>query len=233
MLHENPVGGDEAVVGRAGSPAKLASERRPFLVVAFDRCDRRHRPDERADAGHEPRRRREAGLDIDDHERRVGSHGAFLFRASLDQVVAQVSDAFSHPAKFLRVQAGRFHQVGGRYFLAQPPAGIGQADHHLAFIRGGALPADIAHRFELLEQRRERIGFKEQLLAQAADGLVVLLPQRHDRDVLGVGEADLVQDRLVGPSEGQVGRIDGKAEKVAKSPSWLGFFDPWGSSGHS
>src|SRR5687767_3875565 len=149
---------------------------------------------------------------------------AARFRASLDQVIAEVRDALSHPAKFLRVQSGRIHQAGGRYLFAQPSAGLGQADHDLPFIRCGALPADIAHPLELLEQWRQRVGFKEQLLAQAADGLVVLLPQRHDRDVLGVGEADLVQDRLVGPPEGEVGRIDGKAEKVAKSPSWLGFF---------
>lgn len=40
MLHKNPVGGDETVVGCAGSPAQLALERRPFSswrsIVATD-----------------------------------------------------------------------------------------------------------------------------------------------------------------------------------------------------
>jgi hypothetical protein len=89
----------------------------------------------------------------------------------------------------------------------------------LAFIRRITLPVKITRPLKLLQGRREGIGFEKQLLARTADGLIVFLPQRYDRDVLRVGETEFIEDRLVGPAAGEIGRIDRKAGRT-RSWSW-------------
>ena len=96
--------------------------------------------------------------------------------------------------------------------LAAP--GLGEVHPDLALILRVAPPCQVSHGFQLLEDGREGVGLEEQLLAEVADRLAVLLPQRHDRDVLRVGEAKLREDRLVGPAIGEIGRIDREAQEV-------------------
>ena len=57
---------------------------------------------------------------------------------------------------------------------------------------------------------------EEQLVAETADGLVVLLVQRDQHDVLRIGQPQLVEHRLVDPVEGQVRRIDREAQEVVE-----------------
>ena len=66
--------------------------------------------------------------------------------------------------------------IAGRDLLAQAATGIRQAHQHLALVSGIALPAQIAHRLELLQDRGQRVGFEEQFLTKARDGLAVLFP---------------------------------------------------------
>jgi len=69
---------------------------------------------------------------------------------------------------------------------------------------GSADAAGYARLLQRLEDRRQRVGFQEQLLAERADSLVALLRQGHHGDVLGVGQADCVQDRLVGAAKAKL-----------------------------
>src|SRR6202050_5558297 len=78
--------------------------------------------------------------------------------------------------------------------LEQAPAGRSQAHPRLPLVGGIADAADIASLLQLLEDRRQRVGFQEQLPAERADALVARLRQGHHRDVLGVGQADRVQN---------------------------------------
>jgi hypothetical protein len=118
------------------------------------------------------------------------------------------------------------------------------ADPHLTLVFGIALPFQITHDLELLQDRRERIGFEKQLLAQTADGLVVFLPKRNDRDVLGVSEPMLLEYRLVYLAKRKVRGVDRKAQVVGEHymcgyqlirgfhlhPLWL---EPDASQGHT
>ena len=58
------------------------------------------------------------------------------------------------------------------------------------------------------------LEFEEQLVAQTADGLVVLLVQRDQHNVLRIGQPQLIEHRLVDPVEGQVRRISREAQEV-------------------
>ena len=62
----------------------------------------------------------------------------------------------------------------------------------------------------------EGVGLQAQALAQLAHRAVVALPQHHHRQVLRIGEAQAVQQRLVEPVEGVVRGIDGEAQEVVE-----------------
>ncbi|MNV77876.1 hypothetical protein D3C71_1713340 [compost metagenome] len=72
----------------------------------------------------------------------------------------------------------------------------------------------MAHRLQLLEDGRQRVRLQEELFAEAADGLAVRLRQRHQGDVLGIGEPELVQHGTVELAEGEIGRVDREAQEV-------------------
>jgi hypothetical protein len=55
-----------------------------------------------------------------------------------------------------------------------------------------------------------------QQLAQLLDRDIVVLPQREHREILRVGEAKRIEQRLVGAVEGMRGRIDREAEHRAQ-----------------
>ena len=103
-------------------------------------------------------------------------------------------------------------------FSRRSRPGLGEADAHLPFVRGIALAAQITHGLELFQDRRERVGFQEHLFAKLAHRLAVLLPQGDDRDPLRVGQAEILKALPVGPAEGEVGRVDRKAQEIAKAP---------------
>ncbi len=79
-----------------------------------------------------------------------------------------------------------------------------------------AQTGDLALRLEALEQRRERAGVQEQALAQLGYGDAVLLPQHQHHEVLGVGEADAVEQWLVQLSHREGRGIQRKADLVVQ-----------------
>src|SRR6202012_1320249 len=134
----------------------------------------------------------------------------------LDEAVAKRNDRALHSRELFGRQPASLDEVHVQTFLAQAPPGIGQGDQDLTLIFMIALPAQVTHSFELLENGRERVGLEKKLLAQAADRLVVLLPQRDDRDVLRIGQTQFLKNRLVGLAKREIGRINGEAQEVGK-----------------
>lgn len=49
----------------------------------------------------------------------------------------------------------------------------------------------------LIQDRRDRVGFENQLLTQTTDDLVALLPKRNDRHVLRVSEPKYLEYPLI------------------------------------
>ena len=93
-------------------------------------------------------------------------------------------------------------------------AGVGQADDELTFIGRIAPPRQIALRLQLLEDWGQRVRFQEERFAECLDGLIILFRKRDEDDPLRLGQAERIEDRLIGPAERQVGRIDRKAQKI-------------------
>ena len=60
------------------------------------------------------------------------------------------------------------------------------------------------------------LEFEEQLVAETADGLVVLLVQRDQHDVLRIGQPQLVEHRLVEAVHGQVRGIDRETQEIVE-----------------
>ena len=56
--------------------------------------------------------------------------------------------------------------------------------------------------------------FQRQTSAEFADRLIVLRPQCQHDEILGIGQADVVEQRLIDPIEGMARGIDGKAKQV-------------------
>lgn len=107
----------------------------------------------------------------------------------------------------------------GRYaarLLLQRAARRGEGDAHAPLVRAVAGALQPARSFEALEQRGERAGIEEQALADAGDGQIVLLPQHQEHQVLGVGEAQGIQQRLVNLGHGKRRRIQREAELVVE-----------------
>ncbi len=73
-----------------------------------------------------------------------------------------------------------------------------------------------AQRFEPLEQRRQRAGVEEQLLAEPADRHAVFVPQRQHHQILRVGEAEPLQRLAVDAVEGKPRRMDREAEEIVE-----------------
>ncbi len=132
-----------------------------------------------------------------------------------DKVVAQFHDRLLHLHEIVGIQAG-LRKAVFRQLCAQLATGVGQADSYLAFVFRVALTQQVTHRFELFQDRGEGVGFQEQFFPEAADGLVVLLPQRNEGDVLRIGQAESFEHRLVGLAESEVGGIDRKTQEIGK-----------------
>ncbi|MGY4381003.1 hypothetical protein ACVWZ3_008642 [Bradyrhizobium sp. i1.3.6] len=58
---------------------------------------------------------------------------------------------------------------------------------------------------------------QEQLFADVLDRHVVALPQHKHHQILRVGQAEPVQQRLVDPVEGMRGRIDREADLIVEA----------------
>lgn len=116
-------------------------------------------------------------------------------------VVAQSCHGLLYDWEVLSEPGGIDQRRTGIFFKQVAPGGR-QAQPHLPFVGGIALASDIAHGLQLLEDGRQRVGFEEELFAERPDSLLVCVGQRHHGDVLGVGQAELVQDRLVCTTKG-------------------------------
>mgnify|MGYP000965533580 CR=1 FL=1 len=72
-------------------------------------------------------------------------------------------------------------------------------------------------RLEHVERRTlQRAGIQRQAFTQGGDGHVVLLPQRQQRDVLRVGQAQFGQQRLVAARHRQRGGVERKAQLMVQ-----------------
>src|SRR5271165_7126460 len=111
---------------------------------------------------------------------------------SLD-LVTQAIESFD---RYACVPEDRRAQAGSP--LLEGPAALGQFDEHLTLVGGIAGALHEARRLQALQQGSQRATLDAQPLADVADGEVVLLPQYVQQEVLGIGDAQLVQQRLVG-----------------------------------
>ncbi|MNT57808.1 hypothetical protein D3C72_1952100 [compost metagenome] len=91
-----------------------------------------------------------------------------------------------------------------------------EADDHLPFVAGVALATDIACRLQPLQKGGQRSRIEPDLLADTLDRHFVLLPERQQHEILRVGKAETIEQRLVRAVEGMRGRIDGETELFAE-----------------
>src|SRR5206468_3303592 len=73
-----------------------------------------------------------------------------------------------------------------------------------------------AETLQTFQQRRQRAVLQRELVAEGADSLVVLFPERSHHEILRIGQAELVEQGLVDAIEGVAGRIDGEAEEIVQ-----------------
>ena len=99
---------------------------------------------------------------------------------------------------------------------AQRAAGLGEVDVHAPFVRGGARARHQAGGLQPLQQRRERAGVEVEPLAEFAHRRAVLLPEHQHREVLRVGQAERLEQRLVQPRHRERGRMQREAELVVQ-----------------
>jgi hypothetical protein len=83
---------------------------------------------------------------------------------------------------------------------------------YLPFVGRVALVHQMARRFEAFDRGRYGAGFQVEAGGDAADGLVVILPQHAQHQVLRIGQAELIQPRLVGPAHGHKGAVERKGQ---------------------
>jgi hypothetical protein len=72
--------------------------------------------------------------------------------------------------------------------LAQRAALRRQVEADLPFVLRVALARQRAHRLQTFQQRRQRARIEEELFAELADGLVRLLIECDQRDILRIGD---------------------------------------------
>ena len=70
--------------------------------------------------------------------------------------------------------------------LAHAAAPWRQTNPHLSFILRIALPDNVSHGLHPLQQRGKRARIQEQFVAEAADGLMVVIIQSNQHEVLGI-----------------------------------------------
>src|SRR5690606_37565243 len=107
---------------------------------------------------------------------------------------------------------------------------ICQSDHDLSFILRVSCPVYQPGRFKPLEQRRRRARFKGQLFGDSADGLTIIAPEHVEDEILGIGQPQFIENRLVKPLDGDTGRVDGIAELVIEWHGDIGCFVGHGGS---
>src|SRR5262249_23681695 len=94
----------------------------------------------------------------------AGTRSFLLALRGFDEIVAKRDDSLLHLGKFLRCQTRGLYKIHGQAFLPQAATSFRQTDQDLALVRWIALPAEVAHSLELLEDRCQRIGFEKQIL---------------------------------------------------------------------
>jgi len=92
-----------------------------------------------------------------------------------------------------------------------------QRDQHLTLVLARARALDEMGGLEPLQKRRQRAGIEEQFFADVPQRHVVTLPQHQHHQILRIGQAEPVQQRLVDAVEGVRGGIDRKADLVVEA----------------
>ena len=147
--------------------------------------------------------------------RRVARSGSRSFPAVAFESASQSEDFALQPSEFADLQAACCKNAtrGLPRPFPKRTSAFGQTHPHLTLIVGVTGASDVAQRLKPLQQRRERARFEEQFFAETSDRLIVLLPKDDHRQILRIGQAQRVQERLVDPVERVAGRIDCEAQE--------------------
>src|SRR3954452_7514687 len=116
----------------------------------------------------------------------------------------RVGERFEHAPEVVQALIG---QLAGGLDLVGDAADVGvegaatgcQVDQHAAFVGGIARARDHAGGIEPLEQRRDRARVHVQPGTERADGQRCAVQQLEDHEILGEGQAQRLEERLVQP----------------------------------
>ena len=100
--------------------------------------------------------------------------------------------------------------------VAQGAALGGEFDDHHALIFTAAGATEQAFGLQAFEQRRERARIGQQACADFAYGQTVLFPQHQHRQVLRIGQAQRLQQRLVDLGHHQRSGVKGEAGLIVQ-----------------
>jgi hypothetical protein len=75
---------------------------------------------------------------------------------------------------------------------------------------------DATEGFQALQHGRQGIRLERELAAKFSNGLIVLIPQKNHGNELGVGQVELLEQRLVNAIKCVASRINGEAQKLPK-----------------
>jgi hypothetical protein len=95
-------------------------------------------------------------------------------------------------------------------------ARFGQVDADLTFIDRIAVSLNESESFQPLQHWGEGIRLQKELSAKFADGLPILFPKEDHGDELGIGEAEILQQRLMDAIECVTRRVDCETQEFGK-----------------
>ena len=98
-------------------------------------------------------------------------------------------------------------------------AAVGQVDSDLPFVLFAASAYDKAGAFESLDQRRDGAGFEGEPVGDCGNHLSVLFPEHAENEVLRIGDAEAVEQGLVGTVD-RNGRAVKREAKLAIQRNW-------------
>lgn len=115
------------------------------------------------------------------------------------QCVAQLLEIGAQPDQEFGRLLHRAKELGGHRARAILQRTAGRRHTHVddAFVSRAAHALDVAERFQPLQQRRDRGGIEVEPRGDVLHGHVVALPQHEHREILGIGQRQLVEQRLV------------------------------------
>lgn len=100
---------------------------------------------------------------------------AWISLSGAQQIVAQLDHGLLDLGEVIAETDG-LKQFAADPLQAKLPACRREGYPDLPPVGRNTPPLDVAHRFQLFEDGRQRVVFQEELLSKGADGLVVLFP---------------------------------------------------------